>query len=99
MPVRVYTPVRIRVDSEALESRCDCIEDALRKATGRALANSRDVTLAAHGGYLGVRLFEPEFVWTGDGLPEVSRSRRDELEQRWSDLLIDAAGRARLDTY
>jgi hypothetical protein len=99
MPVSVYTPVCIRVDSTALEGCDGCLDEALEKAAGRALANSRDRVLAAHGGYLGVRLCNPEFVWKGDGLPEVSAARRNELEQRWRDVLLDTARRSHLDMF
>lgn len=71
MSVRVNIPIKLRVDPEALIDRHADIEEALAAAVGRALTNSWDVVLKPRGGYVGVRLHSPEFIWRGDGLHRV----------------------------
>ncbi len=80
MPVRVDIPARIRVDVPALSERRDELEDALAAATGRALRTSAVEVLEPRGGYLGVRLAEPRFTWSGDGLANAHPALRADVE-------------------
>ena len=80
MPVRVTIPIRLRVDPEALTERQTDVEEALAAAVGRALVNSRDVVLEPRGGYMGVRVHPPEFIWTGDGLTSLTGETRTQTE-------------------
>ncbi len=82
MPVRVEIPIRIRVDPLALLERQDDLEDALAAAVGRALKNSRDVVLAQRGGYVGVKVHPPEFLWYGDGLNSSTNQTQTDIEER-----------------
>jgi hypothetical protein len=91
MSVQVLVPTRIRLDTAALHKRGPDIVEAVAAATVRALRNSRDVALAPRGGYLGVRLQQPEFAWTGDGLADVTVAQRAELEGLISAVLARAA--------
>ena len=77
MPVTVHVPIRVRVDVDALTSRLGEIGDAVSAAVGRALASSRAVAVEPRGGYLGLRVHEPTFTWSGNGLDQVSASARD----------------------
>ena len=94
MAVSVHIPVRIRIDTKTVYARCGCIDEALTKAAARALANSRDVVVAPRGAYAGLSLNTPEFNWTGSGAMYIPATRRDELEQRWTAILMDLADRA-----
>lgn len=80
MPVRVDIPTRIRVDVPALTERRGDIEEAAAAAAGRALRASAAEVLEPRGGYVGVRLNEPEFAWSGDGLGKAPPGVRDDVE-------------------
>jgi len=89
MPVTVSVPVRIRTDAPALMGRWADLTDALASASARALAVSKEVVVDARGGYVGVRLHAPTFVWSGDGLADVPDDVRAEVEASLSALLQD----------
>lgn len=90
MPVRVTIPIRLRVDLEALTERQADLEEALAAAVGRALVNSRDVVLEPRGGYVGVRVHLPDTRWYGDGLDRVTGTNRNEIEERITNILMQA---------
>src|SRR3989442_218812 len=95
MPIAVEVPVRIRSDSRALRERREAILDAVAAAAGRALDNSVDVVLKSRGGYVGVEVHAPEFVWSGDGLSEVQSALQVDFESEMNALLkqtIETAG-------
>ena len=96
MPVTVHVPIRVRVDVDALTPRLDEIGDAPAAAAGRALASSRAVAVEPRGGYLGLRVHEPTFTWTGNALDRVSANTRRILETQIRSLVLAQAERSLL---
>ncbi len=92
MPVTASFPTRLRVDVDALTTRRAELADALLAAFTRTFALAHQEVLAPRGGYLGVKLELPAFVWTGDGLDATPAPLRAEIET-----LVDAALRRAAD--
>ena len=90
MPTRVEVPVRIRTEPWALMHRRETIGEALERAAGRALANSREVVLAPRGAQVRVAIASPEICWSGAGSGDVSLDVRRAVEL----LIRQALGRA-----
>src|SRR6186997_2706138 len=88
MPVHVDIPVRVRVDSAALDERLDDLVEAFGAAAGRAVASSCVLVGAQRGGYARVRLDRPSFRWLGDGVYEVSPDVRLMIERRLGEVLV-----------
>jgi hypothetical protein len=76
------------VDRAALADHPEWIDEAVRAALGRALANTRKVVLERRGGYCDVDLGTPTFRWSG-----LSIGRRDRalFEQRLEALFEQVA--------
>lgn len=87
MPVSVSLPTRIRVDRAALVDHPEWVDDAVRSALGRALANSRKVVLDPRAGVYGIRLGEPVFQWSGLAISHAERVR---FERRLRALIAQA---------
>jgi hypothetical protein len=96
MPVRVDFPTRLTVDVPALSERRDDIAEAVAAAVGRALSAAGTEVLEPRGGYAGVRLNEPEFSWSGDGLGTVTATVRGDVEDAVRSALGSAANDAGL---
>jgi hypothetical protein len=88
MPVTVETPIHLVVDEEALRQAPHEIEAALDQALRSVLARTRAEVLEDRGGYVGTRLQEPDFAWSG--LP-VDAAVRRRLEASSRDLIRRAA--------
>lgn len=99
MPVRVDIPIRIRVDPLALTERQNDLEEALAAAVGRALKNSRDVVVAQRGGYVGVKVHSPEFIWSGDGLANIPGGVRSEIIKLVTNILERTTQSAGIDSW
>lgn len=91
MPVRVDIPTRLKLDVPALTERRDDIGEAVAAAVGRALRSSVTEVLEPRGGYVGVKLNEPELSWWGDGLAAVPPTVRAEVEEAVRDAVASAA--------
>jgi hypothetical protein len=85
VPARVHVPIRIRTSADGLGVRRDELEDALSLALGRAVARSREVALARHGGP--VTIEPPSFRWSGEA---VAPRERGLIEARLRDVIAAA---------
>ncbi len=85
MPARVHVPIRIRTSADGFGARRDELEDALSLALGRAVARSREVALARHGGP--VTIEPPSFRWSGEA---VAPRERGLIEARLRDVIAAA---------
>jgi hypothetical protein len=85
VPARVHVPIRIRTSADGLGARRDELEDALSLALGRAVARSREVALARHGGP--VTIEPPSFRWSGEA---VAPRERGLIEARLRDVIAAA---------
>jgi hypothetical protein len=87
MPVAVHIPVRVRIDRDALAARADEAEEAVRAAVARALGKSRREAVEPRAAYMGVRLAEPDFLWSGETVP---RDEREVFEAKLRRALAEA---------
>jgi hypothetical protein len=81
-------------EPSALLARRDALANAIRRASSRALGNSRDVVVRPFGEAVRVRPAPPTFAWSGTGLRDVSGDVRREIES----LIVTELSRALVST-
>ncbi len=93
MTKHVHIPIRIVVDTDAVAHRQDDVDQALRRALGRALDNAYQTAVAPRGGYVDLQLHPPAFRWAGPAADLIDEDRRAAFQAR-ADALIQQAIRA-----
>lgn len=87
MPVHVHVPIRIVVDTATVSGAQLELEDALRKAFGRALENAYETAVTPRGGYADLKVDPPTFRWTGEAVDTIDDDRRTALEERLKSII------------
>lgn len=85
----VNVPTRIAVDDHALSARMSSIEKAVKDGIDQALSSSRRVLPSDD--VSAARIGPVEVAWVGDGLANVPKPVRDEMELRISQAVKESA--------